>query len=123
MNLYAEHARAIAQVGDEYHLASIDGSKVLMKAELMLAPKLEDGRVAWKYADKKSKILVKFTSEEHDSWTLDWERRTGRCRQCSHSHPGKERIGWGVSTGDLFQTCPRCNGTGKSNHQPVEAAG
>jgi hypothetical protein len=119
-NLYAEHAREIAGVGPEWHMAAVaseDATKAKpdrFQVTLMTAPLLADGKVAWEYADRKGKKVIEFSQREHVIWLRDWEKKTGLCYQCSSNNPGKEWIGWDATTGDKFQTCRRCNGTNKA---------
>lgn len=117
-NLYAEHAREIAGVGPEWHMASVqakDATKTKpdrIKVVLMTAPLLADGKVAWKYADTKMKKTVEFTQGEHVVWLREWEHRTGRCSGCAAKKPGFEWTGWSQEGGDTFITCRRCKGKG-----------
>lgn len=117
-SLYADHARELLCIGPEYHMASWkhkDATKSKperLQVELMTAPLLEDGRVAWKYGDPKSRKKVEFTFPDHDQWTLAWEQKTGKCRQCATDNPGQEFVGWNHITGTKYKTCTRCGGTG-----------
>lgn len=126
-NLYADHAREIAGVGPEYHMASWNHKEATKtKPErlivvLMTAPLLASGEIAWKYADRATKKTVDMGLADHDRWTLEWERLTGKCRQCSTKHPGQQWDGWNCNTGDRFRTCTRCNGTGKRQNEVAGA--
>jgi len=127
-SLYAEHAREILGLDDTYQMSawrSLDAMKRepgapenRLRIEMMVCPRLEDGRLAWPMADTKTKKKCTFTSAEHDAWILGWEIRTGKCSQCHHLNPGKEWMGWDHIKGDSFRTCPRCNGTNKA---PIQA--
>lgn len=122
-SLYDVHARELAGVGPEYHMASWEHKEATRKkperlvVTLMTAPLLEDGEIAWAYADKAGKRIVDFALAEHDSWLLTWEQRTGKCHRCAHDHPGQEWLGWSKAEGDKYRTCPRCKGTNQAPHQ------
>ena len=119
---YAEHARELAGVGTEYHMASWQHKEATKKkpgrlvVTLMTAPLLESGEIAWKYADRDGKKVVDLGMDEHDAWILEWERSTGKCSQCSATNPGQEWIGWSKDAGDKFQRCARCHGTNAAPH-------
>ncbi len=119
-SLYEDHAKELAGVGDEYRMASWKHKLARGKnperlcVELIVAPLLADGTVAWKYSVSSTRMKVEYTFPEHDAWVLQWEQKTGRCSQCSAKNPGQEWVGWNHITGTQFKVCSRCNGTGSS---------
>lgn len=126
-NLYAEHAREILGLDDTYQMSawtSLDSIKKgdpgapanRMRIEMMVCPRLDDGRLAWPMADTKTKKKCTFTNAEHDAWVMEWERKTGKCSLCAPGHPGQEWMGWDHIKGTLLRTCPRCQGTNQSPH-------
>lgn len=125
-NLYAEHAREILGLDDTYHMSAWKSLDALnrdpgapgnrMRIEMMVCPRLEDGRLAWPMADTKTKKKCTFTNAEHEAWILTWEQLTGKCHLCDPLTPGKEWIGWHKDEGAKHQVCPRCKGTNQAPH-------
>jgi hypothetical protein len=124
-SFFEEHAREKLGVGADWFLAQIDCGKdfdpsnpddpnARIKLVGYVAPKLADGKIAWKYKDQKSKRTLTITRAEHQAWVAAWEISTGQCSLCHPDHPGQEWRGWKRGEGHLFRLCPRCNGTNKA---------
>ena len=69
------------------------------------------GRPNWDKGDKTTLRIVNILVDEHDNWVNEWEKRTGKCSECTGS--GKTIKSSGIE-GTTYRTCKRCNGTGKS---------
>jgi len=123
-NLYLEHAREALGVGEDWVMMSwtsldvkkyeVDDPRRRLKVTGCVAPRLDDGRVAWEYEVPGTRKSVTWTGGEHDAWVLAWEHRTGKCSSCSPAHPGQEYMGWTAAEGILLRKCQRCNGTNQA---------
>lgn len=117
-NLYEAHARAKAGLGPEFRMARWEGKAATktkpehMRVTLMVAPLLDDGRVAWDYAEQGTRTVVEFSHADHEAYLLQWERDTGKCHQCATGHPGQEFAGWSQARGAEYRVCHRCHGSG-----------
>ena len=66
----------------------------------------------WEKRDMTTVKTAYFTPEEHDRWVLEWEKKTGKCSDCTGS--GKQFAEWSVTEGMRYKPCNKCGGTGKS---------
>lgn len=96
MSLLTEHARELLGMPpewDAYQFQTIStiGATSIKKAELFIvigavAPVKTRGKHKgtpnWSKADPATKRTAYFTPAEHDVWTAEWERKTGKCAAC-----------------------------------------
>lgn len=69
------------------------------------------GRRDWKRRDVSSERTVVIMGEERRRFEVQWSESTGLCPSCV-GH-GDVARGWSITDGTRYETCKRCNGTGK----------
>ena len=125
MNLLTDHARELLEMPPEwnsYHLEVIgytqdaNSSAKLFKITGAVAPLKtrgeHKGMPNWNKRDRATEKTVFITPEEHDRWVQEWEKKTGKCADCTGS--GKQLSGWSVTEGAKYRPCKKCSETGKA---------
>lgn len=69
------------------------------------------GSENWSKRDRSTEMVAAVILSDLDAFELEWEQKTGLCKTCVGS--GQEWRGWNRKTGDRFEECRRCGGTGK----------
>lgn len=122
MDLYTEHARELLGMPpewDSYHLEAIghtpdDSATKLIRVTGAVAPMKTRGKYKglpnWDKRDPATDKTAYFTPEEHDRWVQEWEKKTGKCSDCTGS--GKRYAGWSVAEGTTYKPCKTCGETG-----------
>ena len=70
------------------------------------------GTPNWKKRDRTTERTVYITPAERDEWLLKWERKTGKCSDCSGT--GVRWCGWSGKHGAKYEPCKKCEATGNS---------
>lgn len=126
-NLLEDHAKELCGVGEGYHCSVLQALHATKnrpegtRVELMQAPLLADGKIAWKYADKSTRKVIDIPDDDHRAWVAEWERKTGLCATCDRKRPGFQNIGWSAAEGVKHRVCPKCKGTGKTVTESSQA--
>lgn len=81
-----------------------------LKVTGMVAPKLESGERAWKYGDKATKKVFKFSKQQLDEIDREWEAEHQKCHGCAGK--GEESASWSKDNGTTMRQCSKCKGTG-----------
>lgn len=70
------------------------------------------GNRNWKRRDRATERVANIPVADHDAWTREWERQTGKCSNCVGE--GKVMARWHYKEGMTYKTCPICLGSGKA---------
>lgn len=71
------------------------------------------GHTNWHKRDAKTEVTVNLPVADHNAWKLEWEKRTGKCSNCTGT--GEVMESWNVNTGTKYRTCPKCKGARTPN--------
>jgi hypothetical protein len=117
INLFEEHARALAKMPEEwkvYSFKAIPNSDGTLEFKGAIAPIYSQGKSKglpnWKMADKDSERAVYIKDADHDLWLVKWEASTGKCHQCVGT--GEVFQSWETGKGVTYKKCSVCVGTG-----------
>lgn len=119
IDLYAEHAKEKYGLPGNWRIyrwaCQPPNGKTVLFLELSgaVAPNKKNGHPNWRKLEKPTECTITLTVKEHDEWKLEWEKRTGKCYECTGS--GNVFAEWSAKDGTKYRQCPRCKGTKMPN--------
>jgi hypothetical protein len=131
VDLYCEHAKEKANLpsnwriykwqcfpggGEETIYVAITGAV----CEQFFTRGERQGDRKWKARDKSTERTVNLEVVEHKNWKSEWEKRTGKCSECTGA--GQTVASVSVADGVKYRTCFKCKGSGTHNNKLCNAA-
>jgi len=116
MNLFEEHAREKLGKPPEWRAFRYEclpanswkTTHVAITGEICLNK--ANGAPQWNCPlDEPEQVIISL--EEHDKWTDEWAKTTGKCPRCCGSGQRVKRVS--VVDGTEYIPCAECDGTGK----------
>lgn len=120
VNMYEAHAKEMLSAPhgwQAYRYEVIGGIEAkLIQVTGAVVPLKKSGKNKgcpdWKRRDRATEETAYFTPQEHETWAQEWERKTGKCSDCSGD--GKTLARWDAKEGATYKDCKKCSGSGRT---------
>jgi len=113
----SETAREKFNLSEEWRWAQSEAipGGFLLKGSITTEKKSKDGKTKTRWERPLDKYII--TKEDTRRCEENYEKSTGNCARCEGT--GKHCCGWNKDTGNDFETCGTCKGSGKAVLEPI----